>query len=83
MTFFVYVFVNIGMVSGLLPVVGVPLPFISYWRNFAGDAAVSVWGFDVDPYPSQVDRAGLNKVKSFNASNAWLGDSITRHGSAW
>jgi len=29
-TFFVYVFVNIGMVSGLLPVVGVPLPFISY-----------------------------------------------------
>lgn len=30
MTFVVYVFVNIGMVSGLLPVVGVPLPFISY-----------------------------------------------------
>jgi len=30
LTFFVYVFVNIGMVSGLLPVVGVPLPFISY-----------------------------------------------------
>lgn len=29
-TFFVYVFVNIGMVSGLLPVVGVPLPLISY-----------------------------------------------------
>ncbi|MDR0806232.1 MAG: peptidoglycan glycosyltransferase MrdB [Enterobacteriaceae bacterium] len=26
----VYVFVNIGMVSGILPVVGVPLPFISY-----------------------------------------------------
>jgi len=30
MTFFFYVFVNIGMVSGLLPVVGVPLPLISY-----------------------------------------------------
>lgn len=30
MTFFVYVFINIGMVSGLLPVVGVPLPFISF-----------------------------------------------------
>jgi len=30
LTFFIYVFVNIGMVSGLLPVVGVPLPFISY-----------------------------------------------------
>jgi rod shape determining protein RodA len=29
-TFFVYVFVNIGMVSGLLPVVGVPLPLVSY-----------------------------------------------------
>ncbi len=29
-TFFAYVFVNIGMVSGILPVVGVPLPFISY-----------------------------------------------------
>ena len=30
MTFFVYVTVNTGMVSGLLPVVGVPLPMISY-----------------------------------------------------
>lgn len=28
--FFVYIFVNIGMVSGILPVVGVPLPMISY-----------------------------------------------------
>jgi rod shape determining protein RodA len=28
--FMLYVFVNIGMVSGMLPVVGVPLPFISY-----------------------------------------------------
>ena len=27
---FVYVFVNAGMVSGILPVVGVPLPFMSY-----------------------------------------------------
>ena len=30
LTFFVYVFVNLGMVSGVLPVVGVPLPLISY-----------------------------------------------------
>lgn len=30
LTFFVYVFVNAGMVSGLLPVVGVPLPMVSY-----------------------------------------------------
>ncbi|WP_392566467.1 peptidoglycan glycosyltransferase MrdB [Utexia brackfieldae] len=28
--FFIYVFINIGMVSGILPVVGVPLPLISY-----------------------------------------------------
>jgi len=28
--FFMYAFVNMGMVSGILPVVGVPLPFISY-----------------------------------------------------
>jgi rod shape determining protein RodA len=30
LTFFVYVFVNAGMVSGLLPVVGVPLPLVSF-----------------------------------------------------
>ncbi|WP_404368585.1 rod shape-determining protein RodA [Marinobacter sp.] len=30
MTFFIYIFVNVGMVSGLLPIVGVPLPLISY-----------------------------------------------------
>ena len=30
MIFFAYTFVNMGMVSGILPVVGVPLPFISY-----------------------------------------------------
>lgn len=30
LTFFVYLFVNVGMVSGLLPVVGAPLPLVSY-----------------------------------------------------
>jgi rod shape determining protein RodA len=30
MTFCVYITVNIGMVSGILPVVGIPLPLISY-----------------------------------------------------
>ena len=30
MIFFTYAFVNMGMVSGILPVVGVPLPFLSY-----------------------------------------------------
>lgn len=30
LTFFVYIFVNVGMVSGMLPVVGVPLPLVSH-----------------------------------------------------
>ena len=30
LSFFTYAFVNLGMISGILPVVGVPLPFISY-----------------------------------------------------
>ena len=38
LTFFVYVVVNVGMVSGLLPVVGVPLPLVSY----GGTAAVTL-----------------------------------------
>ncbi|TNC80065.1 MAG: rod shape-determining protein RodA [Oleiphilus sp.] len=38
MTFFVYVFVNIGMVTGILPVVGVPLPLVSY----GGTSAVTL-----------------------------------------
>jgi rod shape determining protein RodA len=38
MSFFTYAFVNMGMVSGVLPVVGVPLPFVSY----GGTAMVSL-----------------------------------------
>lgn len=38
LSFFVYVFVNMGMVAGILPVVGVPLPFMSY----GGTATVSL-----------------------------------------
>ena len=38
LTFFTYAFVNIGMVSGILPVVGVPLPLISY----GGTSLVSI-----------------------------------------
>lgn len=38
LTFFVYLFVNIGMVSGLLPVVGVPLPLVSW----GGSAVVTL-----------------------------------------
>jgi rod shape determining protein RodA len=38
LTLFTYAFVNMGMVSGILPVVGVPLPFISY----GGTALVTI-----------------------------------------
>ncbi|WP_092995473.1 rod shape-determining protein RodA [Thiohalomonas denitrificans] len=38
MTFFIYFFVNIGMVAGLLPVVGLPLPLIS----FGGTSMVTI-----------------------------------------
>ena len=40
MIFFTYAFVNIGMVTGLLPVVGVPLPLLSY-----GGTALVTLGF--------------------------------------
>ena len=40
MIFFTYAFVNMGMVSGIVPVVGVPLPFISY-----GGTAMVTLGF--------------------------------------
>jgi rod shape determining protein RodA len=38
LTFFVYIFINMGMVSGLMPVVGVPLPLFSY----GGTSAVTL-----------------------------------------
>ncbi|MCT2530354.1 rod shape-determining protein RodA [SAR92 clade bacterium H921] len=44
LTFFTYIFVNMSMVSGILPVVGVPLPFISY----GGTAIVTLFlGFGI------------------------------------
>jgi len=42
MAFFTYAFVNVGMVSGILPVVGVPLPFMSY-----GGTALATLGIAV------------------------------------
>ena len=44
LTFFVYAFVNVAMVSGLLPVVGVPLPLVSY----GGTSAITLMtGFGI------------------------------------
>lgn len=44
LVFFAYVFVNVGMVSGLLPVVGVPLPLVSY----GGTSALTIMlGFGI------------------------------------
>jgi rod shape determining protein RodA len=44
LTFFTYMFVNMGMVSGILPVVGVPLPLVSY----GGSAMLSLMvGFGI------------------------------------
>jgi len=44
LTFFTYAFVNMGMVSGILPVVGVPLPLISY----GGTSLVTIFlGFGI------------------------------------
>jgi rod shape determining protein RodA len=44
LTFFTYAFVNMGMVSGILPVVGVPLPLVSY----GGTALVTLFvGFGI------------------------------------
>ena len=48
-TIFLYVFINIGMVMGLVPIVGVPLPFISYGGT-ALLASMSAIGFIINCY---------------------------------
>ncbi len=54
--FFTYGFVNIGMVSGILPVVGVPLPFISY----GGTAMVTLgFGLGILMSVARTKRVGL------------------------
>ena len=57
LSFFTYVFVNMGMVSGILPVVGVPLPFISY-----GGTAMVTLGFGLGLLMS------IAKSRRFNQS---------------
>jgi rod shape determining protein RodA len=38
--FFTHIFLNIGMAIGLIPVIGIPLPFLSYGGS-------SLWGFTI------------------------------------
>ena len=56
LSFFVYVFVNSGMVSGILPVVGVPLPLISYGGTSMVTLLAGLRHPDVAPLSPQVDR---------------------------
>ena len=62
MIFFTYAFVNMGMVSGILPVVGVPLPFISY-----GGTAMVTLGLALGILMS-VARAQKQEVKDPRAA---------------
>ena len=62
LTFFTYAFVNMGMVSGILPVVGVPLPLISY----GGTSLVTIClGFGMLMSITDAQEAGAN-VKQVN-----------------
>jgi rod shape determining protein RodA len=54
LSFFTYAFVNMGMVSGILPVVGVPLPFISY-----GGTAMVILGLALGMLMSIAKSRGL------------------------
>ena len=54
LSFFTYAFVNMGMVSGILPVVGVPLPFISY-----GGTAMVILGLGLGMLMSIAKSRGL------------------------
>ena len=62
-TFFLYVFVNISMVMGILPVVGVPLPLISYGGSamltlmFGFGLVINVWinrDIKINKYPGRI-----------------------------
>lgn len=57
--FFAYAFVNMGMVSGILPVVGVPLPFISY-----GGTAMVTLGVALGVFMSVVRAQRLPEMQA-------------------
>jgi len=51
--FFIHMFINMGMVMGLIPVVGAPLPFISYGGTIMGSMMIGfglVLNIDLNPY---------------------------------
>ena len=51
LTFFFYVFVNMAMVSGLLPVIGLPLPLMSRGGDFGRHAFYRIRSVNVDSNP--------------------------------
>ncbi len=71
---FVYVFVNIGMVSGILPVVGVPLPLVSYGGLRPDRTDGRVWYRNVDPYPQK--NVVEKRLKGLAMRKQWLGICI-------
>ena len=54
--FFFHVFINVGMVLGLTPVIGIPLPFFSYGGS-------SLWGFTILLFIMLRIDAGRNRLK--------------------
>ncbi len=71
---FVYVFVNIGMVSGILPVVGVPLPLVSY----GGSALIvlMVPGLVSSCRSILTEKCCRKACKGFAMRKQWLGICI-------
>jgi rod shape determining protein RodA len=55
--FLFHVFINVGMVLGLTPVIGIPLPFFSYGGS-------SLWGFTILLFIFLRIDAGRNLIKS-------------------
>ena len=78
MILFTYAFVNMGMVSGILPVVGVPLPLVTWLRQHgAGDAVPGHRHPDEHPEAPQAG-ADLNALRSLRSSIHVLGAPAAR-----
>ena len=86
LTFFVYIFVNIGMVSGLLPVVGVPLPPGQSWWHLRDHPDGKSRRIDVRSYASQfswpLKRAAHWQERISGAGCHYLQDCIKSSRSA-